>query len=130
MKDEREKYFLTQRKNYRGGILFSAILLVSCCSMLLMMTLEVYQTTALYTAHTADYYLALVMKELFLSEYQVASMGEQGEQQYSLGKVTYEWSKPDLYLDVYLPTGIYEFEEKTQEVQNRMETSTDAKESP
>lgn len=105
-------------KRYKGGVLLTAVFTVVIMSILLLFLTENYRIQAQFTQRTREYYEIQIMKELFLTGYQVLPENkrpEKGEAIYNRGKLTYEKEKEQLMLTVSVGEQERDFKEEIVE---------------
>ncbi|STD83957.1 Uncharacterised protein [Enterococcus gallinarum] len=96
---------------HKGGIFFSAMMLIHLLSLMLLTVLENTRTTTDFYIKTLHMYEARIMKELFLADYQRLTYAEQGSVNYNVGRVIYEQKEELLLIQCVVNQRTFRFTE-------------------
>lgn len=100
-----------QRKRlYRGNVLLSTLVLFLVCHSLLCLVITTYRLSVDMNQRTKNYYLAKIMKQMFLSE--CKGLKKSGSFQYTLGKVYYKKVDKQLTIEITIKSHLFKFTEK------------------
>lgn len=96
---------------HKGGIFFSAMLLIHLLSIMLLTILENTRATTDFYTKTLHMYEARIIKELFLADYQRLTFAEKGSVNYNVGKVIYEQKEELLVIQCVVNQRTFRFTE-------------------
>ncbi len=104
------------KKKYRGGVLFTALLLVYLSSFLFLLVLEEFKLAQQFSQKTKDYYISKTMVSMFLSEVKQKNtpLEPKGSQEFSTGQLTYSYARKKLTIIVKINHTTYTFDEVYQ----------------
>lgn len=93
---------MKKNSSYQGGILFTAISLISLFCFIFLFVVEDYQRNSLFNYQTQLTYTRKILKELFLSNYPKLSPAEEkaGTISYTSGTVNYEKKATSLVIKI------------------------------
>ncbi|MBF8808565.1 MAG: hypothetical protein IC227_10145 [Enterococcus lacertideformus] len=110
------------KRLFKGNILFSTLVLFLICSSLSIIVIESYRLTVDMNYRVKNYYLAKIMKQMFLSE--INNLKDSGKYQYTLGTISYNQTNKQLNIEIKIGTDLFKF---TESVKDDTESNTEKK---
>ncbi|OQO67983.1 hypothetical protein BH747_13135 [Enterococcus villorum] len=109
----------SRRSLFKGNILFSTLLLFLVCSFLLFTAVETYRLTVDMNHRVKCYYLAKIMKQMFLSESH--ELKKQDVTYYTVGTIHYKKLNRQLEIEITIDQYVFKFVEN---INNDTESNT------